>query len=53
MAYFIVADMKESLTKVSKLGGKIIIKPKTMGEHGSIAVIEDPAGAVCALFEQA
>jgi predicted enzyme related to lactoylglutathione lyase len=53
MAYFIVADMKESLTKVSKLGGKIIIEPKTMGEHGSIAVIEDPAGAVCALFEQA
>lgn len=52
MAYFIVADMNASIDNVKALGGKVLVEPKDMGEHGKIAVIEDPAGAVCALYEQ-
>lgn len=53
MAYFIVADMNESIEKVKALGGKILVEPKEMGAQGRIAVIEDPGGAICSLYQQA
>ncbi|MBU1095345.1 MAG: VOC family protein [Bacteroidetes bacterium] len=52
MLYFIVENMDNSIQHVEKEGGKIIVKPKNMGGQGLYAVIEDPAGAVCALFQQ-
>ena len=52
MPYFIVADMDESISSVKNLGGKVLVEPKNMGGQGRYAVIEDPAGAVCALYEQ-
>ena len=53
MVYFIVENMNESVKQVKSLGGKVLVEPKNMGGQGQYAVIEDPAGAVCALYEQA
>lgn len=50
--YFIVEDIFKSLEEVKNNGGKIIIEPKDMGNQGAFAIIEDPSGAVCALFQQ-
>ena len=51
MVYLIVADLDASLSEVSRLGGKLLTGPKGMGGMGRYAVIEDPAGAVCALWQ--
>ncbi len=48
--YFGVEDLKSSLTKTEELGGKALTKTFKMGES-RYAVIQDPAGAVCGLFE--
>ncbi len=32
-------------------GGKVLSEPKEMAGYGKFCVIEDPAGAVCTLFE--
>lgn len=53
MIYINVANLDESLARCAELGGKIIAESRTMGDHGRYAMIEDPAGAVCALFEPA
>lgn len=52
MIYFIVEDILQSIENVKKLGGKVLIEPKKMGSQGAFAVIQDPAGAYCALFQQ-
>jgi predicted enzyme related to lactoylglutathione lyase len=52
LVYITVADLADSVSKVETNGGKLIKPFTSMGEYGSYAVIEDPAGAVCALFEQ-
>ena len=50
MVYFTVDNYEASLEKVTELGGKILVP--TRGEVGGrFAIIEDPAGAVCALYE--
>ena len=53
MIYITVNNIEERCAKCKELGGKVIVEPKTMGSYGKYCVIEDPAGAVCALFEQA
>ncbi len=53
MVYFIVANADESAARCTELGGKVLVEPKDMGSHGRYCVIEDPAGATCALFEPA
>jgi predicted enzyme related to lactoylglutathione lyase len=35
------------------LGGRIVAGPKAFGGQGRYCVIEDPAGAVAALFQRA
>lgn len=50
LVYITVANLTESLAKVTAGGGKILRGPTSMGAPGSMAVIEDPAGAVSALF---
>lgn len=51
LLYITVADLKKSLKLCVKKGGKILKQPADAGQEGSYAVVEDPAGAVCALFQ--
>ncbi len=51
LVYITVENINESVKKCKSLGGKIITEPKNYGDVGLFCVIEDPAGAVCALFE--
>lgn len=53
LVYITVADLDARLEHVTALGGRIVRAPKSAGPSGRFAVIEDPAGAVCALFEPA
>jgi hypothetical protein len=53
MVYITVADLDQSISRVHKLGGKLRRPVESMGNMGRFCVIEDPAGAVCALFEPA
>lgn len=51
LIYIIVDDVDGSARKCVEMGGKVITGPKGMGGQGRYCVIEDPAGAVAALFE--
>lgn len=51
LIYITVADIEDSITSCKKLGGKIVAGPKNYAEMGTYCVIQDPAGAVCALFQ--
>lgn len=48
MVYFQVEDLEKSLQAVRRLGGKVLREPEGTS-CGSFAVIEYPAGAICAL----
>ncbi len=51
MIYINVANLKESREQCEKMGGKLLSDVKGAGAMGNYCFIEDPAGAVCALFE--
>ncbi len=51
IVYIMVTALDDKLGDVEALGGKIIKPITSMGASGRYAIIEDPAGAVCALFE--
>lgn len=51
LVYVGIEDLKTSLKHCEALGGKIIDGPKSMGEQ-QYAIIQDPAGAYMALFEE-
>ncbi|MFN8530723.1 MAG: VOC family protein [Anaerolineae bacterium] len=51
MLYITVANLDESLKSCVANGGKVLVPTRSMGAS-RFAVIEDPAGAVCSLFEQ-
>ena len=48
-----VADLEASAASCRQLGGKVLIEPQSPGHGFRYAVIQDPAGAVCALYEPA
>ncbi len=50
LIYFAVQDVDESAGLCRKNGGKVIAGPRDMGKYGRYCVIQDPAGAVAALF---
>lgn len=50
LIYFTVNDVDKSALLCSENGGKVIAGPKNMGKFGRFCVIQDPAGAVAALF---
>lgn len=50
LIYFTVNDVDESAEKCKNSGGKVIAGPRDMGRYGRYCVIQDPAGAVAALF---
>ncbi len=53
MIYINVENLDESVEVVKQKGGKLLTAIKDMGAYGRTCYIEDPAGAVCALFEPA
>lgn len=52
LIYVHVDDLDASVATVDRLGGKLIARPRPVGDD-RMAVIEDPAGAVIALYEAA
>ncbi len=50
LIYIVVADATESARICVDNGGKVLVQPKPMG-GGSFCVIEDPSGAVAALWQ--
>lgn len=51
LMYINVEDIEKSIAECTRLGGKVVAELKEMSGHGRYCVIEDPAGAVSALFE--
>jgi len=52
LIYITVANLEQSLAAVRAGGGEVVRPTKSLGGHGRFAVVKDPAGAVCALFEK-
>ena len=52
LLYITVADVAKSARECTAAGGEVIVGPREMG-GGGFAVIRDPAGAVCALYQPA
>ncbi len=52
LVYITVANVEESVRTCVSLGGSVIRPPSDMG-GAKVAIIRDPAGAVCALYEAA
>ena len=50
MIYIVVSDLDDAVTRCLDRGGKVRVPAKNMGS-GRYCVIEDPAGAVAALYE--
>ncbi len=50
MIYIVVPDVETSVARCTDLGGDVIVAPRGMA-GGRYAVIRDPAGAVCALYQ--
>ncbi len=50
LIYIVVEDAAESARTCADKGGKVLVHPKSMG-GGSFGVIEDPSGAVAALYQ--
>lgn len=53
LIYITVADVDSSAARCVELGGKVVAGPRGMGSYGRYCVIQDPAGAVAALFTPA
>lgn len=53
LVYITVANLDRSLEACRAKGGDVLIGPKGMGGEARYAVIRDPAGAVCALYQMA
>ena len=53
LIYITVKNVDESAKLCKENGGKVLVEPKEMKGYGRYCVVEDPAGAVCALFESA
>ncbi len=49
MVYFVVADLEQSMADVVASGGKVVGPPR--GDDGKFALIADPEGATCALYQ--
>lgn len=53
LIYITVENVDQSAVLCTKHGGKIIAAPRDMGTYGRYCVIQDPSGAVAALFTPA
>ena len=52
MLYITVANLDESLAQCAALGGSVVVPARDSGDS-RFAVIRDPAGAVCVLYQGA
>jgi hypothetical protein len=52
MIYIVVEDAAKSADVCTENGGKVLVGPRSMG-GASVCVIEDPSGAVAALYQSA
>ena len=52
LVYIAVSDLAQSLKQVLRRGGAILDGPRTAETGGGFAVIRDPAGAICALYQE-
>jgi predicted enzyme related to lactoylglutathione lyase len=52
LMYVVVEDIEKSRARCEELGGKLVTPIKDMGGEGRYCVIQDPAGAVAALWEK-
>ena len=52
MIYIVVSDIDDAVAKCTAMGGKVVVAPKDMG-GSRYCVIRDPAGAACALYQNA
>ena len=53
LIYITVADLEASLERCRALGGEVVRAARGLGGMGRFAIVRDPAGAVCALFQKA
>jgi len=51
MPYVQVDDVKKSLAKATKAGGKVVVDFQSLGGNGAIGVFVDPAGAALGVWE--
>lgn len=51
LIYITVENVDTSAQICLELGGRVLVEPKTISNYGRFCVIQDPAGAVCALFK--
>ena len=51
LIYITVDDLELGIRRCQEFGGKVLRPTKSIGASGRFCVIEDPAGAVCALYE--
>ncbi|MBX3118150.1 MAG: hypothetical protein KF784_03730 [Fimbriimonadaceae bacterium] len=49
--YLVVDDVNFAAGTVKRLGGQVIEGPKDAEGYGKYCLIQDPFGAICALFE--
>ncbi len=52
LMYIVVEDLETSRAQCEELGGKLLTPIKNMGDPGRYCVIQDPAGAVVALWQK-
>jgi uncharacterized protein len=50
LIYITVQDVHKSIQQCEDAGGKVVVGPRKMGAYGEYAIIQDPAGAIAALF---
>ena len=53
LSYFTTADVDASVKKAGELGGKTLAPPMDIPNIGRFAIVQDPQGAVFALFRSA
>jgi len=51
LIYLIVEDLDASIARCEELGGKVLAPARSAGPSGRFCIIQDPAGAVSALFQ--
>ena len=51
LVYISVDDLDLAISRCQELDGKVIRPVTSMGSNGRFCVIQDPAGATCALFQ--
>ena len=51
MPYFQVADADASAAKAKELGGNVMVPPTDIPKTGRFAIVNDPQGAMFAVFK--